>query len=89
MINIIASNVANATITALSENPDITFEDGLKDKNIPFGSRIINLVNAYDAMISQRPYRNAIDPAEAKRIIIENADTKFDPELVAVFDKTF
>ena len=47
MINIIASNVANATITALSENPDITFEDGLKDTSLAKVGRTVSDVTQW------------------------------------------
>ncbi|MCL4386626.1 MAG: HD domain-containing protein [Actinobacteria bacterium] len=41
------------------------YPDGLKGDNIPEESRIITILDCYDAMTSDRPYRNAMDPEEA------------------------
>jgi len=58
---------------------------GLKGEEIPKISRIIAIADAYDAMISNRPYRNAMTQEEALQEIKKNAGTQFDPELVNVF----
>lgn len=52
---------------------------------IPIYSRIIKLVDVYDALTSDRPYHVAVSPSEAVEYIMANAGSEFDPELVNVF----
>jgi len=61
------------------------YPEGLDDKKIPLGSRIISIADAYDAMISIRPYRKAMDPKTAQKIIRDASGTQFDPEIAEVF----
>ncbi|MBO8158160.1 HD domain-containing phosphohydrolase [Thermosyntropha sp.] len=58
---------------------------GLKGEEIPLLSRIIAVVDAYDAMTSDRPYRRALSREEAVAELKRNAGTQFDPELVEIF----
>ncbi|RKX51325.1 MAG: hypothetical protein DRP25_04500, partial [Thermotoga sp.] len=51
---------------------------------IPLESRIIAITDAYDAMTSDRPYRKALSKEEALRIIEENEDLQWDPNLVPI-----
>jgi len=55
---------------------------GLKGKEIPLLSRILAVVDAYQAMISDRPYRKALSVKQAKKELIKNAGTQFDPAVV-------
>lgn len=57
----------------------------LKEKEIPFMSRMMVIVEAYNAMISQKPYRKALSKEEAVKELLDNAGSQFDPELVPVF----
>jgi putative nucleotidyltransferase with HDIG domain len=57
---------------------------GLKADEIPLGARIISACDAIDAMLSDRPYRKALELAEVKRQLIAYAGTQFDPGLVAI-----
>ncbi len=61
------------------------YPDGLKGENIPFESRIIAIADAYDAMTSKRPYREALTPEEAVEEIKRYAGTQFDPYVVKYF----
>jgi diguanylate cyclase (GGDEF)-like protein/PAS domain S-box-containing protein len=58
---------------------------GLKGTTIPLYSRIIALADAYDAMMSIRPYREAMDLESVKREIEKGAGTQFDPTLAKIF----
>ncbi|OGX27833.1 MAG: hypothetical protein A2879_05750 [Omnitrophica WOR_2 bacterium RIFCSPHIGHO2_01_FULL_49_10] len=57
----------------------------LKGKDIPLGARIIAIADAYQALISDRPYRKALSKAEAIKIIREGSGTHFDPGIVNIF----
>ncbi len=58
---------------------------GLAGEKIPLGARIFALVDTYDAITSQRPYRRARSQDEAVQEIERYAGTQFDPEVVAAF----
>lgn len=55
--------------------------------DISLYGRIIKLADVYDAMISKRPYRNALSPSDAIEYIMAMNGTEFDPQLVDVFVK--
>ncbi len=57
----------------------------LKENEIPLESRIISIVDSYDAMTNDRPYRKALSKEEAIEEIIINSGTQFDPELANLF----
>jgi len=57
----------------------------LKGTDIPLQGRIMAIVDAYDALISKRPYKEAMAIEEAERIIMENAGKQFDPNIARVF----
>lgn len=56
-------------------------------KNIPIGSRIITVADAFDSMISDRPYRKALSREAAIEELKRCAGQQFDPEVVEVFVK--
>jgi len=60
---------------------------GLKGKNIPLEGRLMAIVDVYDALISDRPYKKVFTHERACKIIEEGAGTHFDPALVDVFLK--
>lgn len=57
------------------------YPDGLKGERIPFGSRVIHLCEAYDAMTSPASYRAVIGEGPALDIIESKSGTQFDPDL--------
>ena len=63
------------------------YPNGLAGDDIPFGSRVIAVLDAYDAMSDNRPYRSARTLREAAEELILGKSTQFDPEVVdAVLD---
>lgn len=63
------------------------YPDGLKGEQIPLGARILAVADAYDAMISERPYRGAMSAEVACAEIERGKGTQFDPEVVDAFFK--
>ena len=63
------------------------YPDGLAGVEIPLGARIIAVCDAFDAMISQRPYSPAKTTAEALAEVRRCSGSQFDPEIVAVFEQ--
>lgn len=61
------------------------YPNGLKGTDIPKMARIIAVADAYDAMISERPYRKAMSKEEAVAELEACAGSQFDPEVVKVF----
>jgi len=59
----------------------------LDGDDIPLGARIVSVIDAFDAMISTRPYREGLPFAEAKRRLITASGTQFDPIVVERFLK--
>jgi putative nucleotidyltransferase with HDIG domain len=68
------------------ENYDGTgYPERLAGEQIPIASRIIHVADAYDAMTSPRPFRDALDHAAAVQALTDGAGSQFDPEIVSVF----
>lgn len=58
---------------------------GIAEEEIPLGSRIISVADAFDAMISWRPYRSPFSVEQAIQELLENRGTQFDPQVVDAF----
>lgn len=58
---------------------------GLKNSEIPVVSRIVCVIDAFDAMVSSRPYRKGLPYQEAVRRLNEASGTQFDPVVVKSF----
>jgi hypothetical protein len=65
------------------------YPHGLTAADIPIGARIVSIVDAYEAMISGRPYRAAISHEAALAELRRQAGIQFDPDLVEVFAALF
>jgi two-component system cell cycle response regulator len=61
------------------------YPDCLAGGAIPLGARIIAVCDAYDAMVSGRPYRDALSLAKAREELQRCAGTQFDPDVVHAF----
>jgi len=61
------------------------YPDGLEGNSIPIEAKIISVCDAYDAMITDRPYRKRLASEEALEIINGGAGTQWDTEIVRVF----
>ena len=73
-------------VRAAHERPDGGgYPDGLRLEEIPICARIIAVVDAYDAMTSNRPYRHAIPTTEALAELRLHAGTQFDPGVIEAF----
>jgi HD-GYP domain-containing protein (c-di-GMP phosphodiesterase class II) len=68
------------------ENYDGTgYPKGLKGEEIPLTARILAVVSAFEAMITQKPYRRALSISAAVKEVKNNSGTQFDPGIVEVF----
>jgi len=61
------------------------YPDGLKEEHIPISARIVAVVDAYDAMTADRPYRRALSHLESVEILKDGAGHQWDPEVVRIF----
>jgi putative nucleotidyltransferase with HDIG domain len=62
------------------------YPDGLNDDDIPLLSRIISVADAYDAMTSDRPYRDAMPSRVARLRIAQAVESQCDTTVVAAFE---
>jgi len=61
------------------------YPDGLKGAQIPLGARILSVVDCYDALTSDRPYRRRMTDEQALKIITDRRGTMYDPLVVDAF----
>jgi putative two-component system response regulator len=61
------------------------YPDGLAGENIPLGARIVAICDAFDAMISDRPYRRGLTHENALATLTAGAGTQWDAHLVGIF----
>ena len=68
------------------ENWDGTgYPDGLRGDAIPLGARVLAIVDCYDALTSDRPYRRSLSHERAMAMILERRGTMYEPELADAF----
>lgn len=61
------------------------YPEGLSGEEIPLGARIVAVIDAYDAMTSDRPYRKALPMEVALAELNKGAGSQFDPRVVKIF----
>jgi response regulator RpfG family c-di-GMP phosphodiesterase len=61
------------------------YPDGKKGQDIPFLARVTAIADVYDALRSERPYKEPFSREKARTIILEENGRQFDPDLVDVF----
>ncbi len=59
---------------------------GISGDDIPVGSRIIAIADAYDSLVSFRPYRDGLTPEDAIKRIEEKRGEQFDPQILDIFE---
>jgi putative nucleotidyltransferase with HDIG domain len=65
------------------------YPDGLKGEEIPIGARILTVVDCFDALASDRPYRQALPIDEAMAMVKSKAGIQFDPEIVRLLEERY
>ena len=63
--------------------------NSIDGRDIPLEAKIISVADVYDALTSDRPYRKAMSPFEAKEILVQGSGKDFDPEVIKSFLKVF
>jgi HD-GYP domain-containing protein (c-di-GMP phosphodiesterase class II) len=58
---------------------------GLKGTDIPIGARIVSVIDAFDAMVASRPYKEGLPCEEALRRLVRDSGRHFDPAVVRHF----
>jgi putative two-component system response regulator len=61
------------------------YPDGVLAKELPLVTRIVSVVDVFDALISWRPYKEPWTVEKARMVITEGAGSQFDPDVVAAF----
>jgi len=82
------SGLEKASLYALHHHESYNgagYPGGLKEEEIPIGSRIVSVIDAYDAMISNRCYRKGLSHEEAVKRLRDGGGTQFDPNVVQTF----
>src|SRR6185436_6779166 len=68
------------------ENWDGTgYPDGLRGEAIPIGARVLAIVDCYDALTSDRPYRRSLSHDRATAMILERKGTMYEPAIADAF----
>lgn len=63
------------------------YPDGLRGTDIPIGARILSVVDCFDALTSDRPYRKKLSNAEALKILNDRKGSMYDPWVVQTFER--
>jgi diguanylate cyclase (GGDEF)-like protein/putative nucleotidyltransferase with HDIG domain len=65
------------------------YPEGLRGDAIPMGARILSVVDCFDALTSERPYRRAMSADDAMKHVVSEAGTSFDPRVVTAIEKRY
>jgi HD-GYP domain-containing protein (c-di-GMP phosphodiesterase class II) len=91
-VDVIASTFLSPELVEIVHNHSLWFDGSKsngssrpKGKDIPLGARLLNIADAFNAIVSDRPYRRARSYEEAYQELRRCAGTQFDPELVEHF----
>jgi hypothetical protein len=91
-VDVIASTFLSPELVEIVHNHSLWFDGSKsngssrpKGKDIPLGARLLNIADAFNAIVSDRPYRKARSYEEAYQELRRCAGTQFDPELVEHF----
>lgn len=82
------SGLEEASLYALHHHENVDgsgYPAGLQGQDIPLASRIVAVIDAYDAMVSNRCYRKGLPHEEAIRRLLASSGTQFDSEVVQTF----
>jgi HD-GYP domain-containing protein (c-di-GMP phosphodiesterase class II) len=82
------SGLEEASLYALHHHESMDgsgYPAGLKGDDIPLASRIVSVIDAYDAMVSNRCYRKGLPHQEAIKRLLESSGKQFDPKVVQTF----
>lgn len=63
------------------------YPDGLKGEEIPIGARVLTVVDCFDALASDRPYRKALSLEKAMALVKSKSGTQFDPQVVRLLEQ--
>lgn len=63
------------------------YPDGLRGTQIPVGARILTVVDCFDALVSDRPYRKGLSSEKALSMLRSLAGKQFDPAIVEIFER--
>jgi PAS domain S-box-containing protein len=61
------------------------YPDGLKGEDIPLGARLFSVIDVWDALLEDRPYRPKFTPEQAREILVGQSGKQFDPRIVEIF----
>lgn len=76
-------------ILAHHDKYDGTSDGHLQGSEIPIEARVLAVADAHDTLTSDRPYRRAVTPFEARQIIVSGVGTSFDPTVVEAYVSAF
>ena len=71
------------------EKHDGSGYNGEAPQKVPLGAKIIAVADVYDALTTDRPYRKAFSPLQARQEILANSGKDFDPDVVEAFNQIF
>lgn len=79
------NHIAQAILSHHEKYDGTGYPQGIKGDRIPITSRILTIVDAYDVMTHERPYKKAVSREDAVKELVRCAGIQFDPVLVDIF----